>query len=72
MRAMATVGGRIKALRTARGLSQQALAVACGVAVSQVSRWERGESEPSLDSLRTLAHALQTSTDAIVGAGQTV
>ena len=62
-----TMGERIKALREGRALSQQALAVLLGVSVSQVSRWERDEQEPSVSSLRALARELAVSLDELIG-----
>jgi transcriptional regulator with XRE-family HTH domain len=62
-----TLGARIRRLRERAKLSQQALAVACQVAVTQVSRWETGVSEPSLDSVRALARALGASYEEIIG-----
>lgn len=44
---MDVVVQRLKALRRARSLSQEALARELGVSVRTVARWERGESSPS-------------------------
>lgn len=65
-----TLGARIRRLREARGLSQQALAVACGVSVSQVFRWESDRSEPYASSLRALARVLEVSLDELLGLQQ--
>lgn len=62
-----TMGDRIRMLRERRGLSQQALAVLCEVNASQVHRWERGRNEPSVESLRALARALDVSLDELIG-----
>lgn len=57
---------RLTALRKARGLTQQALADAIGMAVLQIRRYEGGTSQPTLDVIRRLAIALGVSADALV------
>jgi transcriptional regulator with XRE-family HTH domain len=57
---------RIAALRKERALTQQALADHVGVHVSQIRRYEAGESTPTLDVLRKLAIALSVSADTLV------
>ncbi|NUR06324.1 MAG: helix-turn-helix transcriptional regulator [Nocardioidaceae bacterium] len=52
------LGGRIRALREERGLSVRRLAAAASVSPALVSQVERGINDPSLDSLRRLAEAL--------------
>lgn len=52
------VGGTIRRLRKAAGLSQEALAERAGLALRYVSGVERGEENPSLRSLVALAEAL--------------
>lgn len=51
-------GERFKALRLASGVSQEAFADKCGFARSYMSRIERGQANPSLDAIETLADAL--------------
>ena len=51
-------GLRVKTLRLATGLSQEAFADRCGFARSYMSRIERGGANPSLDAIETLADAL--------------
>lgn len=51
-------GQRVKELRQAIGLSQEAFADQCGFARSYMSRVERGGANPSLDAVQTLADAL--------------
>lgn len=53
------LGQRIRAIRTDRGLSQEALADACGLDRTYVSGVERGVRNPSLDSLNALASGLK-------------
>lgn len=51
-------GQRVKELRQASGLSQEAFADRCGFARSYMSRIERGGANPSLDAVQVLADAL--------------
>ncbi len=63
-----TVGERIGDLRSQRKLSQRELAVMIGVAPSQLSRIENGETQTvSSDILIKLAKAFDVSTDYILG-----
>ena len=52
-------GSRVKELRLASGLSQEAFADKCGFARSYMSRVERGDANPSLDAIETLAVGLK-------------
>ena len=51
-------GQRVKQLRQATGLSQEAFADRCGFVRSYMSRIERGKANPSLDAVQDLADAL--------------
>jgi len=63
-----SVGGRLRALRMARGLSQEALSQASGVSATVISRIERGAiAEPSLRTLRALVRALDVTLDELAG-----
>jgi len=53
-----TVGRRIKALRTRRDMSLSALAAATGLGKGTISELERGQRNPTLDSLFAIATAL--------------
>jgi len=57
---------RLAALRKERSLTQQALAEAVGVHVSQLRRYEAGQSQPTLEVIRKLAVALSVSADLLV------
>ena len=57
---------RLAALRQERHMSQQALADAVGVHVTQMRRYEAGASNPTLDVLRNLAKALRVSADTLL------
>lgn len=54
-------GKRIRELRQATGLSQEAFADHVGFARTYMSRIETGAANPSLDAIETLATALQIS-----------
>jgi transcriptional regulator with XRE-family HTH domain len=49
---------RIKQLRKARGMTQEALARAAGVSLPYIGRLETGHYDPKLSTLRKLAKAL--------------
>lgn len=61
---MQTIAGQwgraIRAQRTLVGMSQQALADACGVHQTTVSRWEHGLQAPSHHNIPAIAQALHT------------
>lgn len=56
---------RLAATRKQRGLTQQALADAIGIHLSQVRRYEAGTSQPTLDVLKRIAVALSVTIDAL-------
>jgi transcriptional regulator with XRE-family HTH domain len=62
------VGGRIRALRQAKGLSLETVAGAAGLSIGFLSQIERGLSSPSLKVLAALADALDLSIAALFGA----
>jgi transcriptional regulator with XRE-family HTH domain len=63
-----TTGERIRQKREARpGLSQQSLASAIGLSLSQVSKWERDDDEPRASNLRRLAKYFDCTIDELVG-----
>lgn len=53
------LGRTLRDLREMRGLTQEALARACGISVSFASLLERGERSPSWDTLVQMAAVLQ-------------
>ena len=57
---------RLTALRKARGMTQQALADAVQVHMTQINRYEGGDSQPTLDVIRKLAIALSVSADVLI------
>ena len=56
----------LAALRKERGLIQQALAERVGMHISQIRRYESGQSQPTLDAIRKLALALRVSADMLL------
>jgi transcriptional regulator with XRE-family HTH domain len=58
--------------RQARGLTQQTLANATGIHVTQLRRYEAGTSQPTLDVLRRLATTLTTSIDSLANDDNTL
>jgi transcriptional regulator with XRE-family HTH domain len=65
------IGQRVRQLREAAGMSQQALAVAAGLSMSVVAQLEQGQREdPRISTVAALARALGVTVDAILsGAG---
>jgi transcriptional regulator with XRE-family HTH domain len=57
---------RLSAVRAVRSLTQQQLADAAGIHVTQLRRYEAGTAEPSLRVLRALAVALSASADELL------
>ena len=57
---------RLSSLRKQRHLSQQQLANAAGVHVTQMRRYEAGTSHPTLEVLRNLAKTLRVSADTLL------
>lgn len=53
-----TTGARIKALRTARGLTQKQLGDLCGMADSAIRRYESDRGNPTKKTLHKIADAL--------------
>ncbi len=57
---------RLASLRKHQHLTQQALAELTGVHLTQIQRYEKGDSQPTLEVIRKLALALAVSADALV------
>ena len=57
---------RLAVLRKERGLTQRALAEMVELHISQIRRYESGQSQPTLDAIRRLAVALSVSADMLL------
>lgn len=57
---------RLAAFRKERGLTQQALADLVGVHLTQINRYETGDSQPTLDVIRRVAISLNVSADELI------
>jgi transcriptional regulator with XRE-family HTH domain len=66
-----SVGPRLRALRTDRGLTLAAVSATTGVSVSTLSRLESGQRRPTLELLLPLARAYQVALDDLVDAPPT-
>lgn len=62
---------RLKAARTLRGLNQAELAAKAGLPAASVSHFESGPRKPSFDNLKSLATALDVTTDYLLGRADT-
>lgn len=58
-----SLGENIRELRKAKGLTQEALGAALGMAAQTVSKWERNDSMPDASLLSTLADTLDCTLD---------
>ena len=63
----AGLGSRIRARRTALGLTLAEVAERADLSLPYVSNLERGRGNPTLDALRSVAGALQQSVSDLVG-----
>jgi transcriptional regulator with XRE-family HTH domain len=61
--------GRLKQLRTEKGLSQSELSQAAGIHSMHLSKYERGVAKPSADAIKKLAKALGVTTDYLIEGG---
>ena len=60
------IGTRIREHREAACLRQDQLAEICGVSRQTISNWERNKTLPDIESLKVMAHELDTTIDALV------
>ncbi|UJD89231.1 helix-turn-helix transcriptional regulator [Rahnella aquatilis] len=61
-----SIANRLTTLRKQKGLSQQALADAVGIHVTQIKRYEGGVSLPSLEAIKKIAQTLRVTTDSLI------
>lgn len=57
-----TLGEVIRSLRTEKGMTLKQVAEKANLSVAMISKIERGNSDPSISSLRSIAHALNVPT----------
>ena len=62
------LGERVKAARISRGMTMAELATACGLTKGFISQMESGSSNPSLNTLRKIASALQIPVSGLLAA----
>ena len=68
---MTILNQQIRALRTARKMSQVELANALGVSKQSVSNWENDNIQPSIEMLVRIAGVFSVSTDYLLGLDHT-
>lgn len=61
------ISKNIKNLRKEKGLTQKELADLLHVTSQAVSRWEKGDVEPSIDTISEMASIFEVTTDEIIG-----
>jgi len=61
------IGNKIKALRKAKGITQEQLAGAIGISFQAVSKWENGIALPDITLVPMLANYFGVSTDELLG-----
>lgn len=57
---------RLAAVRKERGLTQQQMSEVIGIHLSQIKRYESGDTQPSLEVLRKITIALNISADTLL------
>ena len=63
---MSTFGDHLKDIRSGKGISQGQLADMIGIHSTHISRYERNQTNPSVDVVKKLADVLEVSTDDLV------
>jgi len=58
---------RLRLIRESKGLSQRELGRICGLGANQINRYEGGTSEPTVQTLKTIASHLGITTDYLLG-----
>ena len=59
------LGKRIQELRKGQKLSQERLAENCGLTLNYIGKIERGEAQPTLEALLSIANALKSNLSAL-------
>lgn len=60
-------GDRLREIREARQLSQKDLGDLSGIHQQQIYKYEKGDSDPTADTLTRIAQVLEVSTDYLLG-----
>ena len=63
---MTATGQKIKQMRTQAGMTIKDMQEMTGVSASAVTKWQRGESMPSIDNLVIMASAWSVKIDDII------
>jgi transcriptional regulator with XRE-family HTH domain len=58
---------RLRYLRERRGISRSTMSELCGLSKSMISKYERGERQPTLEPLMELADFFEVSIDYLCG-----
>ena len=61
-----SIAARLATLRKQKGLTQQVLADAIGLHITQIKRYEAGTSQPSLEAIKKIARTLRVTTDSLI------
>ena len=61
-----SIAARISTIRKQKGLTQQGLADAVNLHVTQIKRYESGNSLPSLEALKKISKTFRVTTDSLV------
>lgn len=64
------IGYQIQSLRKLKGYTQNSLGEKLGVSFQAVSKWERGETLPDIDTFQILAEVLDTTIDNLISGGK--
>jgi transcriptional regulator with XRE-family HTH domain len=65
--AINTMGGRLRAARTAKNLTLEKIGKQLGVSAQAVSQWEYGEAMPAVDKLAALVGLLELEIGTVLG-----
>jgi len=65
-------GQRLRAARKDAGLSRERVAVAAGVSVSSIERWEQGGAQPGVEAAARVATTLGVTVDDLLDVPQAV
>lgn len=67
-----TLGEKLKACRSSKGISQEKVAELVGVSRQAVTKWENDQTTPSSDNLMALASIYGVSLDELVSEKQNI